>query len=157
VGVELLGRPFDDARLVGIGFAFERAAGLRRPPAITPALPTGGAPAATSVEVRASSGAAAVTARFEYDPRTGRLGFRTEVDGVAADDVHAVVLRREDDEGRRSVAAHLSGPGALSSTGSLRLSATARALLEAGELHLELVTRGQPVATARGRVVLPSR
>ena len=36
VGLELLGRRFDDARLVSLGFAFEEAASPRRPPPTTP-------------------------------------------------------------------------------------------------------------------------
>ena len=38
VGLELLGRLFDDARLVSLGFAFEEAVSPRRPPPTTPAL-----------------------------------------------------------------------------------------------------------------------
>ena len=38
VGLELLGRRFDDARLVSLGFAFEEAASPRRPPPTTPPL-----------------------------------------------------------------------------------------------------------------------
>jgi amidase len=38
VGLELLGRHWDDARLLAIGFAWEQAAQPRRPPATTPPL-----------------------------------------------------------------------------------------------------------------------
>ena len=38
VGLELLGRPFDEASLLQLGFAYEQATGRREPPATTPAL-----------------------------------------------------------------------------------------------------------------------
>jgi amidase len=38
VGLELLGRPFDEARLLGLAYAFEQGTHHRRPPPTTPAL-----------------------------------------------------------------------------------------------------------------------
>jgi Asp-tRNA(Asn)/Glu-tRNA(Gln) amidotransferase A subunit family amidase len=38
VGVELLGKPYDEATLLSLAYAFERAADPRQPPATTPAL-----------------------------------------------------------------------------------------------------------------------
>ncbi len=38
VGLELLGRPYSEAQLLGFGFAFEQATRHRRPPATTPAI-----------------------------------------------------------------------------------------------------------------------
>ncbi len=42
VGLELLSRPFTEAELLGLGFAYEQATQHRRPPASTPALGSGG-------------------------------------------------------------------------------------------------------------------
>ena len=39
VGLEILGRPFAEARLIGLAYAFEQATSHRRPPPSTPALP----------------------------------------------------------------------------------------------------------------------
>ncbi|MCI9882031.1 MULTISPECIES: amidase family protein [Methylobacterium] len=38
VGMDLLGRPWSEAKLLGLAYAFEQATKLRRPPASTPAL-----------------------------------------------------------------------------------------------------------------------
>ena len=38
VGLEFLGRPFTEAALLGLGYAYEQATGRREPPATTPAL-----------------------------------------------------------------------------------------------------------------------
>jgi len=42
VGLEFLGRPFEEGLLLGLGYAFEQATGHRRPPPTTPPLPGGG-------------------------------------------------------------------------------------------------------------------
>jgi Asp-tRNA(Asn)/Glu-tRNA(Gln) amidotransferase A subunit family amidase len=38
VGLEMLGRPFAESRLLALAYAFEQATGHRRPPASTPPL-----------------------------------------------------------------------------------------------------------------------
>jgi Asp-tRNA(Asn)/Glu-tRNA(Gln) amidotransferase A subunit family amidase len=63
VGFELLGRPFADARLVALGYAFEQANDPRRAPALTPPLPRGDALVAGATEIRLSSAAADATVR----------------------------------------------------------------------------------------------
>ncbi|MGH7551661.1 MAG: amidase, partial [Longimicrobiales bacterium] len=45
IGIELLGRPLDDVKLVAYAFAYEQATHPRRPPALTPPLVAGRAPA----------------------------------------------------------------------------------------------------------------
>jgi len=156
IGVELLGRPFDDARLVAFAYALEQAGSQRRAPAATPPL-TAGAPPPTRVAVtRATSqnGAAGASARFEYDASKVELGYELEVVGIPAGEVYAVVLRHTDSAGRSSVIARLSGPGATASTGSLWLTPQMRQRLMAGELFLELVAKGEPFSVARGQIVL---
>jgi Asp-tRNA(Asn)/Glu-tRNA(Gln) amidotransferase A subunit family amidase len=157
VGLELLARPFDDARLVAFGYAYERATQPRRAPFATPALRASGATAGRTAEVRASTATARVVARFVYDAASGRLDYRTEVDAASAGVVYAVVLVGTDVEGRRSVAANLSGPATLSTEGSLTLNEALGERLLAGRLSLELVTRGGPVETGRTPLILTPR
>jgi Asp-tRNA(Asn)/Glu-tRNA(Gln) amidotransferase A subunit family amidase len=38
IGMDILGRPFDEAKLIGIGYAFEQATRMRKPPQGVPAL-----------------------------------------------------------------------------------------------------------------------
>jgi len=157
VGMELLGRPFEDARVVALGYAFEQATTLRRAPAITPALDGARSPSVVSAEVRAASSGGAVSGRFAYDAAAATLAYEVLVEGTPPGDVYAVVLRHMDDAGRWSVAAQLSGPGVLRADGVVPLSTTLRRSLEGSELHLELLTRGAPVQSARAPLVLPAR
>jgi len=157
VGIELLGRAFDDARLLALGHALEQADGVRRAPAATPPLVEGAAPEPRVWEVEVPStppAAGEVWARFAYDPPTGVLLYDASVFGLAEEDVYALVLRHVEAGGAGSVVARLGGPGALDAMGSITLDPTMRTRLERGELWLELVTREAPRGAARVRVVL---
>jgi amidase len=157
VGIELLARPFADARLVAIAHAFEQAGGQRRAPAVTPPL-AGDAPPTPLVATVGVTGSgsrpARADVRFELDPVQGTLSYDVQISGVAAADVFAVVLRRVDADGRSSVVARLTGPAVTADRGTLRLDQELRARLEAGELELVLVTSEDPFGAVGGPVRL---
>jgi len=157
VGLELLGRPFDDSRLVAFGYAYEQAVHPRRPPTAAPPLGPRGVVAARTAQLAISSGSARGRVRVTYDAAASALLYETEITGAAPVDVFAVVLRRADDQGRWSVAANLSGPGVLAASGRLDLSENMRARVEAGELWVELLTRGDPVTSGRAQLLLEPR
>jgi amidase len=139
VGVELLGRPFGDVRLVSLGYAFEQLAPRRRAPFSTPSLARGGAPAATSFSAVARGTTASARARFVYDPLRSALRFDLAVTGAGASRVEAVVLRRRDTRGRARVTHRLSGPGMTAASGTLTLGALDRTALRDGMLVLSVV------------------
>jgi amidase len=72
VGVELLGRAFDDAKLVSYAYAYEQATHLHRAPARTPALGGGvSIPLVTwQASVRAPTATSTASAKFTFDPAT---------------------------------------------------------------------------------------
>lgn len=159
VGIELLGRPFDDARLVAYAYALEREESQRRAPRATPPLVDGRAPGPRIAVVRAqaagaSSSSGSLAAWLEYDPVLGELRYDVVVSGMPAADVHAVVLRHRDAQGRSAVVARLLAPGAATERGVLALDPEARERLEGGELWLELATREAPFGAARSAVRL---
>jgi Asp-tRNA(Asn)/Glu-tRNA(Gln) amidotransferase A subunit family amidase len=139
VGVELLGRPFGDVRLLALGYAFEQSGPRRRAPFSTPALVNGRAPAPRAFSTAASGGGATAQARFVFDPVRSALRFDLAVTGGAAERVEAVVLRRRDASGTARVSHRLSGPGTTTASGALTLSALERAALAQGSLLLSLV------------------
>jgi amidase len=157
VGMELVGRPFDDAKLVGFGYAWEQAVRPRRAPTVAPPLGPRGVVAARTAQLQVQSGQARGRVRVTYDAAASALLYETEITGAAPEDVFAVVLRRTDDQDRWSVAANLSGPGVLATTGRLDLSENMRARVESGELWVELVTRGDPVTSGRVQLLLDPR
>ncbi len=138
-GVELLGRPFADASLVGFAYAFEQAAPRRRAPPTTPPLVRGRAPQPRRFVMAAGSGAATAKARFTFDPLTGLLHYEVQATPALARTLDAAVLRRSD--GTRSrVVARLLGPSMATASGQVRLTGVDRDALESGSLSLAWFT-----------------
>ena len=67
IGIEMLGRPLSDARLVSFAYDYEMATHPRRPPPTTPALVNGKAPTPSPFAARASSEGTSFQSAFSYD------------------------------------------------------------------------------------------
>jgi hypothetical protein len=156
LGVELLGRPLDDARLVALAYAFEQATRPRRPPEPTPPLVRGRAPEPLRMDVSAT-GAAGVRlrGRFYLDVTRGTLDYAIRVQGVPAGAVHAVTLDRMEGDAKGAVLQRLSGPGQAEAEGSLALPWADRQALAEGRITVNVYTAGEPAGAARARLVLP--
>jgi hypothetical protein len=156
VGLEMLGRPFDDARLVALAYALEQGSPQRRPPPAAAPLVGRSAPEPLAFDVAADGARGErLRARFVFDRLLGSLAYDLQAGGSAPGDVLAVVLRHADARGQTSVVARLAGPGLVPSRGTVELSGDLRARLERGELTLEMLTRAAPFGAARASVVLP--
>ncbi|MEX2152077.1 MAG: amidase family protein [Gemmatimonadaceae bacterium] len=154
IGMELLGRPFADARLVTLAYAFEQSGTRRRPPPTTPRLVHGRAPAPVAFVTTATASAATARAQFSFDPLRNRLGYEVSVTGVAPERVQAVVLSRVDST-RTRVVHRLSGPGAVRRAGAVVLSAADRKALAEGRLILSLFTTDRKTNVGDARLGLP--
>lgn len=135
VGVELLGRPLADARLVALAYAYEREFPHRRAPALTP--PLNGKPSPTPVTFEGKSGGAA--ARFTLDPTTNNLSYAITLSNLKWTDVLYLSLHR--------AAAGKNGPEVAllnGRSGTWLLSNTDRRELEAGNLYLNVGTKTIP-------------
>jgi amidase len=163
VGLELLGRPLDDARLVGLGYAFEQITDHRRSPVLAPPLENGSIPAPITFEVTAT-GAERVPAtrspveaqaRFTIDRARNSLSYDVRVSGVEPGQVHAVTLHRGKPGEHGPVLHRLSGPGITQAAGALDLSGTDRDALLGGEVYLQVYTRDHPAGAARAQLKLP--
>jgi len=146
VGIEMLGRPFADAKLVSLAFAFEQLGPRRRAPFSTPALVGGLAPRPAMITVLAQGKPAAVRGTFVYNPSQSTLKFDTRVSGVPTSQVQAVVLRRRDADGKARVVHRLSGPESMLASGTVTLTGIDRDALARGEIVLTLVA-GNGVVT----------
>ena len=151
-GLELLGRPFDDARLIAMGYAFERGTDHRRAPTLTPPLETGRIPALAIFTASAENPTgAALEATFRFDRTRNTLGYDLRVSGVAADGIHAVNLHRGTIDADGPVVHRLAGPGLATTSGTADLSPGDRHALGEGRLYIQLYTRDDPT----GALTLP--
>ena len=155
-GVELIGRPFDDARLVSFAYALEQAIQPRRAPHRTPALVDGRAPAPLRFSVAGDGGwagrpaAPRLRGSFSLDLPRGTLHYVISTAGVGPADVHAIVLQRRGSGTRpNAVVRRLSGPGLASSEGTLTLSAADLDDLLGGRLEIALYTADRPLGAVR--------
>ena len=156
VGIEFLGRPFSDVRLVGLAYALERLGDRRAPPSTTPALRAGRAPGAVAFTQVVRSGATSASARFSFDPLTNVLRYDVTVSGGRTDALQALVLRRRGTAGLGAPVIHrLAGPGMRSASGALPLTGRDRRALASGDLLVALFTaNGVDERAVRG-VALP--
>jgi amidase len=153
IGLELMGRPMSDTRLVAFAYAFEQSGSRRRPPPTTPPLVGGRAPAPVSFMASATAPAMTVRSRFTFDRTRNRLDYDLQVTGTG-NDVNAVVLRRVDAV-RTRVIHRLSGPGVTAAKGSITLtSLDARALAE-GRIALSLFAQQGKPGIGDARLELP--
>lgn len=165
VGLELLGRPFTDTLLLGIGYDYEQAVHPRRPPPYTPALVNGQTPDPIRFEVTvtgaeldpSAESTARARARLRFDPVLQTLDYTLEVVGVPAAQVHAVTLHRGGRGEVGPVLHRLLGRGQTEGEGTIVLGHTLRSALEQGNLYLQLYTRKHPSGAARGQLSRSAR
>ena len=151
VGVELLGRALDDARLVSVAYAWEHAERPRRPPSTTPSL-LEGSPGFT-VDARGEGGLR-VRASLTWEAPARALRYTVRVDGIPAGRVHAVTLDRGTPEKPGPTLVHLGGPGGAALDAAVELGETERGELLDGGLYLSVFTADAPSGAFRTRVVM---
>lgn len=153
IGIELMGRPLGDARLVALAYAFEQAGSRRRPPPTTPILVNGHAPRPVTFVTTTRTPSATARAQFSFDQTRNRLAYDVTVTGNA-ERVHAVVLRRVDST-RVRVIERLSGPGSMKTSGSIALSTANSKALREGRLGLSVFTQDGQNTSGSARLELP--
>ena len=152
VGIEFLGRPFADGRLVSLAYAWERTGPQRSAPTTTPPLVAGRAPAPASFEVAVGSPVVA-TGTLAYDATRSELGYNVRMTGVPAEQVLAVVLRSGTPEQPGPILYRLAGPGGTSATGTIALTGADREVLLGGQMLLAVLATNR--TTVHGQLKLP--
>jgi hypothetical protein len=148
-GLELLGRPLEDARLLALGFAFEQTAQPRRAPGRTPPLEGGRAPSPIDFVVAAEGGRASARVLLSWDVVTSKLSYEVAVSGVPMAEILGVGLHRAQDEREGGVIYRLSGPLGLEASGAITLSTRDRDALLGGDLYVRLYTTESPSGGTR--------
>ena len=149
IGLELLGRPLDDARLLAMAYDYEQATHPRRAPSTTPPLVDGQAPRPVTTLVVAKGEKAVARGSLNYDPTRRALVYSVTVSGLPASHVLTLSIDRDSAGKKGDMVRHLAGPGTLSTKGTLTLTEPERRELVAGRLSLVVYTREQPSGTLR--------
>ncbi|MES2176296.1 MAG: amidase family protein [Gemmatimonadota bacterium] len=140
IGLEMLGRPLADARLLALAYDYEQSVHPRRAPSTTPPLVAGKAPAPRQFRANAKVGSATAQAVLTFDATRRSLDYVVRVAGVPADRLFGVSLDRDSAAHKGPVLRRLAGPGAVSARGTLTLGEVERNDLLAGRIALALYT-----------------
>jgi Asp-tRNA(Asn)/Glu-tRNA(Gln) amidotransferase A subunit family amidase len=152
IGIELLGRPLSDTRLVAFAYDYEQATHPRMPPSTTPPLVLGRAPQPSAFRAAASSAGTSVTSSFSYDAPHRMLQYDVAVSGETAAHVYAISINR-DSAGKPGPAIRvLSGPGAGAARGSVKLTDAERRDIAGGRASLVVYTERRPLGELRARI-----
>ena len=142
VGLEMLGRPWSESRLIELAYAYEQGAPHRRSPDFTPSLVDPPAPVTLAEEVQADAGLS-VRSSFVLEPATRTLDYRVSTFGLFDDDVLSVALHRRgpaEDAANGPVVRQLARRGGASTAGRLRMSGSEMHALRTGRLYLAVHT-----------------
>jgi hypothetical protein len=156
IGIELLGRPLDDVRLVSMAFDYEQSTHPRRAPSTTPPLVDGAAPKPVAITVSKQDGNASLRGELSYDPTRRTLGYSVRVSGVPANSILTLSIDVDSAGRKGDMVRHLAGSGVAAAKNTLTLTEFERRELVAGQLSLVVYTREHPTGTMRAPIRLPA-
>lgn len=149
VGVELLGRPYDDAKLLSFAYAYEQATHHRQPPDLTP--PLHGQRLSAPLTWRAAENG--ISGTFGFDLETNELHYKITVTGKPA--VALATLRQGPTGTAGPVLKLLARNSAAELTGTEILSSASRAALLDGQLYVSISTNAQETSALRLQLIPP--
>jgi amidase len=155
IGMEFLGRPLSDARLVSFAYDYEQATRPRRPPSTTPPLVSGRAPKPIAFTTIARGGSVNATGTFSFDPTRRSLDYSVHVAGTSGGRIYSISIDRITDAKKGPVIRVLGRPGLADATGHLTLAHAERRDLLDGKLALVVYTIDQPRGTIKASLTPP--
>jgi hypothetical protein len=151
VGVELLGRALDDAKLMSYAYAYEQATHHRRAPPRTPAL--GGELSVPLMSWQSSAQVpgnnSRVSAKFTFDPATNELTYNITAFGFPEGEILAATIHRAARGDNGPAILVLSNHGFQSTAGTEKLSDPDREKLISGGLYLRIASRSKSTDNVR--------
>lgn len=145
IGLELLGTPFSEARLLSLAYAYEQIEAVRRPPFSTPALLGGRAPSRTTASLAVgNTTSGSMMVRFVFDSLTGEVKYDATVKGIEAADVFGAWIHRGAQGEPGGAVFQLLGRGENASGGAIRLPPSDHARFREGRYYVMLYTRPAP-------------
>lgn len=157
VGVELIGRPWSEPRLIELAYAYEQGSQHRRSPAFTPSLVTPPAAVVLVTDGRVDPGLS-TRSSFVLDPTTRTLRYQLSIFGLVDDDVLSIDLHRrglDNDTENGPMLRQLSRRGTARAGGQLHLTGTETHALRQGRLYLDVHTKGNIAGAVRIDLALP--
>jgi len=142
VGVELLGKAFDEGKLIAMAYAYEQAVKPRKSPPRTPSLMSG--ELTRHFTISGDLGGHAL-----LDVPTQKLRYELQWSGVLGDEILDVKLHREEKDGAGPVVALLGK----SRQGELAVRNEDLDALLAGKLYFTVYTREKPLGAARAQIL----
>jgi amidase len=155
IGMELLGRPLSDARLVSFAYDYEQSTHPRRAPSTTPPLIAGHAPKPVAFTTKAKAGPINAVGTFSFDPTRRSLEYSVRVIGAPAANIYSISMDRVADATKGPVVRVLGRPGSVQTSGVLKLGDAERRDLMDGKLALVVYTVDQPRGTIRAAMTPP--
>lgn len=137
VGMELLGEFMQDAELLAIAQPYETAMETRQAPATTPALQSGLAPPAQTIELDFDLQGVRIQAEFQVDASSNTLSYQLGLASNSSAEVYAVTLTI-DDELNDAVVLNLMGPDSTEARGSYFMSPRFRQALAEQRVYLKV-------------------
>jgi amidase len=158
VGVELLGAPFDDAKLVSMAYGLEQSTPHRRAPALTPPLTTSPVDRVLTWESAATGGEVVppvatqlkAPIHFAFNLATNELRYTVTFNN--ADDQFLYLTLHRGVRGKNGPVTDTLIYGAFTPSGSILLSDVDRKNLMEGGLYVNLGTRRAPKGEVRSQL-----
>jgi amidase len=153
IGMDLLGRSFDEASLMSLGYSIEQTLMLRRPPFSTPPLVNGRRPAPRTAAVMApvtagvSSGStrkgAGIVLDVAYDEVSARMDYTLRMPPAVAERVHSIWIHAGTAD-KPGAARHELFSAGRSMRGRVAVAAADRAALADGRLLVRVYLKDVP-------------
>jgi amidase len=149
IGVELLGRAWDDGKLVSYAYAYEQATHHRRAPARTPALGAKTGLKVMSWQSTVQGGGSTVTGSFTFDPLTNELTYALAASGFTEGDLLAATIHRKGKQESGPVIGVVAYHPFEMAKGSQTLSDPDRERLMDGGLYVRIAARSKAANNLR--------
>lgn len=155
VGLELLGLPFQDARLLAMAYPYAEANSPRQAPSSTPPLQSGLTPAPEVFDLSFAAQGAMVEAEFEYDLLSNELRYSVGLGNGNSAEVYAVTLMIDNEEEaglNEPLVYNLMGPDMSEVSGSVFMSPGFRAAYDEDRVYLKVFASGMDVGGVAQRL-----
>ena len=149
VGMELLGRHFQDAGLLAIAKHYELANNPRKPPSVTPILEAGDPPVNETIHVRFNEEGVNFVADFEFSIVTNMLHYDVSLTSQNDAEVFALTLiidTEEVDGLNESIVLNMLGPNTRQADGQYFMSTEFRKAFEEERVYLRVFADSLPVS-----------